>query len=93
MFFLIERKDTLALHPKYFGKNVEKEILEQLKLKVEGKCSGRFGYTIVVTNMQEIGKGELHPVSVYSRLHSLIFCHSVRVAPSLSLYLPGSVFF
>jgi hypothetical protein len=23
--------------------------LEQLKLKVEGKCTGRYGYTIVVT--------------------------------------------
>jgi hypothetical protein len=34
MFFLIEREDTLALHPKYFGKKIELQILAQLKAKV-----------------------------------------------------------
>jgi len=59
MFFHIEREDTLALAPKYFGKAVKKHILSQLRKKVEGKCTGRYGYTIVVTQLQLIGKGKL----------------------------------
>ena len=62
MFFLIERKDTLALAPKYFGRNVNDKIYEQLKLKVQGKCTGQYGYTILVTSLQEVGRGQLHPV-------------------------------
>lgn len=45
----------LALPPKYFGKKIEKHVLAQLRAKVEGKCSGRFGFTIVVTSLQDIG--------------------------------------
>jgi len=61
MFFLVEREDTLTLHPKYFDQHVEKQVLNQLRLKVEGKCTGRWGYTIAVTSIQCLQKGRLHP--------------------------------
>jgi DNA-directed RNA polymerase II subunit RPB7 len=30
-----------------------------LRKKVEGKCTGRFGYTILVTSLTDVGKGRL----------------------------------
>jgi len=66
MFFLIEREEILALPPKYFGKKVDKEVLNQLRAKVEGKCSGRYGFTIVVTNLAHVGAGRLHEDTGYA---------------------------
>jgi DNA-directed RNA polymerase II subunit RPB7 len=77
MFFLIEREEVLALHPKHFGKNLHSHILTQLRLKVEGKCTGRFGYTICVTSLEEVCPGKLHEDSGYAhfpvRYYSLVF--------------------
>jgi hypothetical protein len=45
MFFLVQRKENVALSPKYFGKNLAADVEEALRVKVEGKCSGRYGFT------------------------------------------------
>ena len=55
----IDREDSLELHPRYFGKNVNEKITEELRRKVEGKCIGRFGYFIAVTQVKSIGKVQL----------------------------------
>lgn len=39
---------------------MQKKIFKQLKSKVEGKPSGNFGYTIMVTKLKEIGSGVLN---------------------------------
>jgi DNA-directed RNA polymerase II subunit RPB7 len=57
MFFLVERKDILSLRPQYFGKKVKEEVLKQLRHKVEGKCDKRYGYTIHVIDLTNVGKG------------------------------------
>lgn len=44
----IKRTENLALHPRYFGSDMQDVVLEQLKSKVEGKCSGRYGYCVAV---------------------------------------------
>jgi hypothetical protein len=52
-------------------------VLEQLKFKVEGKCTGRYGYTIAVTHMVNVGRGQLHEDSGYAyfpvKYMSLVF--------------------
>lgn len=62
MFFIIERKDTLDLHPRYFGREVDRMIEEQLKQKVEGTCSARYGYTIMVIRIKNVDDGRLNEV-------------------------------
>lgn len=59
MFFLVERRDVLSLAPRDFTSSMNAVILEQLRAKVEGKCSGRYGYTILVTTLRDIGTGVL----------------------------------
>lgn len=49
----------MALHPRYFTKDVKQRILKELRNKVEGKCTGRFGYTILVKQLFEVGAGKL----------------------------------
>eukprot|EP00823_Brevimastigomonas_motovehiculus_P002960 TRINITY_DN1778_c2_g1_i1.p1 TRINITY_DN1778_c2_g1~~TRINITY_DN1778_c2_g1_i1.p1 ORF type:complete len:177 (+),score=24.24 TRINITY_DN1778_c2_g1_i1:69-599(+) len=77
MFFHILRTETVQLHPQYFGKNFEEKVQIELKHKVEGKCSGRYGYTIAVTKIFPIGKGRLHEDSGYAhfdvKFMSLVF--------------------
>jgi DNA-directed RNA polymerase II subunit RPB7 len=39
---------------------VNEEILQQLRLKVEGRCHGKYGYTVLVTDIVKYGKGRIH---------------------------------
>ena len=66
MFFLVERKDRLALHPRHYTSSLSSLLLSQLRAKVEGKCTGRYGYTILVTMMREVGAGVLDPDTGYA---------------------------
>jgi DNA-directed RNA polymerase subunit E'/Rpb7 len=60
MFFLKLREDVVELPPRQFTKDIEKKILVELRRKVEGKCTGRFGYTILVKRLDWIGPGMLN---------------------------------
>jgi len=89
MFFLIERQESLALAPRYFGKSIEKHILEQLRRKVEGKCSGRFGFTIIVAALTKIEKGKLHEDSGFA--HFPVTYHALVFRPFKNEILPAKV--
>jgi DNA-directed RNA polymerase II subunit RPB7 len=39
---------------------LQQKILQELKLKYEGKCSGRYGYTILIVGIVDVSNGELH---------------------------------
>jgi DNA-directed RNA polymerase subunit E'/Rpb7 len=60
MFFLIEREDEVALPPRAFTRDIEKKILAELRRKVQGRCTGRFGYTILVKRLEEFGNALLN---------------------------------
>jgi DNA-directed RNA polymerase II subunit RPB7 len=45
------------MHPKTFGPNLRKTIIEKLNQDVEGTCSGQYGFIIFVTAVQDIGAG------------------------------------
>lgn len=45
MFFLLSRKESVALAPKCFGRGLRSEVEAALRAKVEGKCSGKYGFT------------------------------------------------
>lgn len=56
MFFRVEREDTVAVKPAFFGQNIEKHVMRLVRGKVEGRCTGRFGYTVLVTDFPEMGE-------------------------------------
>ncbi len=45
MFFLVERSESVALSPSNFGRHLRKEVEDALRAKVEGKCTGKYGFT------------------------------------------------
>jgi len=65
------------LHPKHFDKDIRDKIKTKLKEKVEGKATGRFGYTILVTHLISIGKGVLDDSTGYAhypvQYYALVF--------------------
>mmetsp|Transcript_12090 Transcript_12090/g.15107 ORF Transcript_12090/g.15107 Transcript_12090/m.15107 type:complete len:183 (-) Transcript_12090:156-704(-) len=89
MFFLVTRQDTLAIHPRDFGKNLHEKILTQLRQKVEGKASGHFGYTILVTKLKDIGSGILNEDT--GNAHFKITYFSLVFRPFKGEILPGEV--
>lgn len=74
MFFLIQRRDTISLPPRYFTRNLEIELMSQLRNKIEGKCSGRYGYTLAITNLEDISSGKLHDDTGYAEYNILYNC-------------------
>lgn len=59
MFFHIEMERDLLLLPQHFGPNVKEHLRTKLIEKVEGSCSGRYGFIICVTEVKHIGKGRI----------------------------------
>lgn len=63
MFFLKDLSLTLALHPSYFGPQMDQFLRTKLLSEVEGSCSGKFGYIMCVLDCMaiDIGKGRIVP--------------------------------
>eukprot|EP00123_Amoebidium_parasiticum_P013590 comp22045_c1_seq1/m.32036 comp22045_c1_seq1/g.32036 ORF comp22045_c1_seq1/g.32036 comp22045_c1_seq1/m.32036 type:complete len:176 (-) comp22045_c1_seq1:24-551(-) len=59
MFFQVEMTHDLVLAPQYFGPRLRKIIKAKLHSEVEGTCSGRYGFVIAVTKINEIGLGKI----------------------------------
>ncbi|ETO27206.1 hypothetical protein RFI_09924 [Reticulomyxa filosa] len=89
MFFLVTRQDTLALHPRDFGKNMKAKIFQHLKQKVEGKASGHFGFTILVTKMASVGPGILNEST--GNAHFLVEYFALVFRPFEGEILPAEV--
>jgi len=49
----------IQLHPKHCGPHIINILKTQLHQEVEGTCSGRYGFIITVTEVQDIGKGKV----------------------------------
>jgi len=59
MFFHMSLTKILLMHPMTFGKRLEEQIKEQLKLSVEGTVDPRYGYIIRVTIVSSLPLGEV----------------------------------
>ena len=60
MFFLVAHQTKISLKPRDFGPNMRAKIMHKLRHTVEGKATGKFGYTILVTRMRNLSVGVLH---------------------------------
>ncbi|KAK8958035.1 hypothetical protein KSP39_PZI001234 [Platanthera zijinensis] len=57
MFFHISLERNLLLHPRHFGPHLQDKLVAKLIKDVEGTCSGRHGFIVAITSVEEIGKG------------------------------------
>ncbi|KAJ3274895.1 DNA-directed RNA polymerase II subunit [Terramyces sp. JEL0728] len=57
---------TINLHPQYFGRQIKEFLIQRLYAEVEGTCSGRYGFTISVVDIVDIGKGVLQSNTGYA---------------------------
>eukprot|EP01080_Neovahlkampfia_damariscottae_P004409 gene4409-7784_t len=60
MFFHIVLEKNVQLPPKFFGPTLKNTIIDKLNNEAEGQCSVRYGYTICVTKILNIGKGKIN---------------------------------
>lgn len=59
MFFHIPLEHEILLHPRYFGPNLLDTVKKKLFTEVEGTCTGKYGFVIAVTTIDNIGLGAL----------------------------------
>ncbi|XP_031742311.1 DNA-directed RNA polymerase II subunit RPB7 isoform X2 [Cucumis sativus] len=57
MFFHIVLERNMQLHPRHFGRNLRENLVSKLMKDVEGTCSGRHGFVVAITGIENIGKG------------------------------------
>ncbi|XP_043931603.1 DNA-directed RNA polymerase II subunit RPB7 isoform X1 [Protopterus annectens] len=57
MFYHISLEHEILLHPRYFGPNLLNTVKQKLFTEVEGTCTGKYGFVIAVTTIDNIGAG------------------------------------
>lgn len=59
MFYHLELHHKLSLHPRYFGDQLVETVKQKLFCDVEGTCTGKYGFVIAITSIDNIGDGIL----------------------------------
>lgn len=57
----ISLEHEILLHPKYFGPQLMETVKQKLYTEVEGTCTGKYGFVIAVTTIDNIGSGIIQP--------------------------------
>ncbi|CAH8386406.1 unnamed protein product [Eruca vesicaria subsp. sativa] len=57
MFFHMVLERNMQLHPRFFGRSLRENLVSKLIKDVEGTISGRHGFVVAVTGVENIGKG------------------------------------
>ncbi|KAL1414912.1 hypothetical protein MTO96_007164 [Rhipicephalus appendiculatus] len=61
MFYHISLDHEILLHPKYFGPQLVETVKQKLYAEVEGTCTGKYGFVVAVTTIDNIGGGLIQP--------------------------------
>lgn len=61
MFYHVSLEHEILLHPRYFGPNLLNIVKQKLFTEVEGTCTGKYGFVIAVTTIDNIGAGMIQP--------------------------------
>ncbi|KAG8199932.1 DNA-directed RNA polymerase II subunit RPB7, partial [Stegodyphus mimosarum] len=61
MFYHISLEHEILLHPRYFGPQLLETVKQKLFTEVEGTCTGKHGFVIAVTTIDNIGAGFIQP--------------------------------
>merc|ERR1711959_624099 len=57
MFFHVRREKNVILEPRHFGARMKDVIMEKIKLEMEGTCSGRYGFIVCITHIENVSEG------------------------------------
>ncbi|BFZ12396.1 hypothetical protein BsWGS_15434 [Bradybaena similaris] len=57
----VSLEHEILLHPRYFGPNLLNIVKQKLFTEVEGTCTGKYGFVIAVTTIDNIGAGLIQP--------------------------------
>eukprot|EP01104_Vermistella_antarctica_P000587 TRINITY_DN10739_c0_g1_i1.p1 TRINITY_DN10739_c0_g1~~TRINITY_DN10739_c0_g1_i1.p1 ORF type:complete len:174 (+),score=38.26 TRINITY_DN10739_c0_g1_i1:228-749(+) len=69
MFFRIALTRKIYLHPRHFGPGIRDTIKRKLHDEVEGTCSGRYGFVVAVTSVEDIGSGIVQDGTGFTLYH------------------------
>lgn len=61
VYFQISLEHEVLLHPRYFGPQLLETVKQKLYTEVEGTCTGKYGFVIAVTLIDNIGPGLILP--------------------------------
>ena len=61
MFYHIQLDHEVLLHPRYFGPQLMETVKQKLFGEVEGTCTGKYGFVIAVTTIDNIMPGIIQP--------------------------------
>lgn len=61
MFFHIQLEHEVLLHPRYFGPQLMETVKQKLFSEVEGTCTGKYGFVIAITTIEDIKAGLIQP--------------------------------
>lgn len=75
MFYHIPLEHEICLHPKYFGPELLETVKRKLFNEVEGTCTGKYGFVIAVTTIDNIGSGLIQPgeLLLFNLLGCIVF--------------------
>ena len=59
MFFIVDMERDIVMYPRMFNAGIGKTLQAKLVEKVEGSCSGRYGFIISVINIHSTGDGHI----------------------------------
>ncbi|GIL55057.1 hypothetical protein Vafri_10705 [Volvox africanus] len=59
MFYYLTLHKSIDIHPKNFGPKLREVIREKLIAETEGTCTGKYGYVVAVTKVDDIGRGRI----------------------------------
>jgi len=57
MFWHIKLERNIVLEPRFFGRKLRDTLMQRLKHEVEGSCTGKHGYIVMVTDFTNISEG------------------------------------
>ncbi|TGZ46537.1 Dna-directed rna polymerase ii subunit rpb7-like protein [Temnothorax longispinosus] len=59
--YTISLEHEILLHPRYFGPQLLDTVKQKLYTEVEGTCTGKYGFVVAVTTIDNIGAGIIQP--------------------------------
>lgn len=69
MFYHLELSHELSLHPRYFGDQLVETVKQKLFCDVEGTCTGKYGFVIAITSIDDIGDGIIESSTGFATYH------------------------
>uniref|UniRef100_A0A5F4VT49 DNA-directed RNA polymerase subunit n=2 Tax=Callithrix jacchus TaxID=9483 RepID=A0A5F4VT49_CALJA len=61
VFYHISPEHKILVYPRYFGPNLLNTVKQKFFTEVEGTCTGKYGFVIAITTIDNIGAGVIQP--------------------------------